>query len=484
MFRAHRLSLALVLAAAALCTLGASSASGYAVGETYAVDTQRYIVTLDGDYAVSEGYAVGSSYAVYAVTNQYAVYAVQAAGGQVVSDLSTQIGVLIVESANAEFATLVQQYAVLNGVSLTVSKDKAAEGKKPDSAPSKGSGKRTNPDLQDDPDEGIQWDMQMMRTDQAHNKTAGSRSVDVGVLDSGIDANHVDFTDLGVLAGTSNVDCARGRVSLSPSLGVAQPCVDTSFHGTHVSGSIAAQSNGVGIVGVAPDVTLVPITVCQVYACWWSAVVDGITYAGDIKLDVINMSFYADDEQLVECNPEDSATVAAIDRAIAYARSRGVTPVAALGNSNLDLASGAYANCRIVPSESPGVIGVTSLGANGQKASYSNYGLGSADVAAPGGNGSTGGDSDASDGVAAVYSTFPGQQYLGANGTSMASPHAAGVAALIVSRYGKLGADGDVEMKPDQVQAKLQGTAVDIGLSGYDALFGYGRVDALRAVGG
>ena len=485
MFRFHRLALAL-MAAVAVAGFAVTTASGYAVGSTYAVDTQRYVITLEGDYAVTEGYAVGSSYAVYAVTHQYAVYAVGAAGGTVVNDLSTQIGVLVAESANANFATLVQQYAVVNGYAVIegVSQDKAARSKEADSSPKSGSNKRSNPDLQDDPDESLQWDMRMIRTDQAHARTPGSRAVDVGVLDSGIDGRHIDFTDAGVLGGTSNVDCSRGRVSLSPSLGVTQPCVDTSFHGTHVSGSIAAQSNGVGIVGVAPDVTLVPVTVCQVYACWWSAVVDGITYAGDIKLDVINMSFYADDEQLVECNPNDSATVTAIERALAYARSRGVVPVAALGNSNLDLASGAYADCKVVPSEAPGVIGVTSLGADGKKASYSNYGYGSADVAAPGGNGSTGGDADASDGKAAVYSTFPGNQYLTANGTSMASPHAAGVAALIVSRYGKLGSDGDVVMNPDEVQKRLQGTAVDIGLSGYDALFGWGRIDALRAIGG
>ncbi len=66
----------------------------------------------------------------------------------------------------------------------------------------------------------------------------------------------------------------------------------------------------------------------------------------------------------------------------------------------------------------------------------------------------------------------------------MASPHAAGVAALIESRYGKTGLDGDVEMKPDQVQSKLQGTATDIGAKGYDQYFGYGRIDALRAIGG
>src|SRR3954462_8442560 len=109
MFRYPRLLPAILVAGVALGI--ASSASGYAVGDDYAVQAQRYVITLNGDYAVSEGYAVGSSYAVYAVTRDDAVYAVQAAGGTVTNDLTQQIGVLVAESTNANFATLVQQYA-------------------------------------------------------------------------------------------------------------------------------------------------------------------------------------------------------------------------------------------------------------------------------------------------------------------------------------------------------------------------------------
>ena len=81
-----------------------------------------------------------------------------------------------------------------------------------------------------------------------------------------------------------------------------------------------------------------------------------------------------------------------------------------------------------------------------------------------------------------ILSTFPGNTYGCISGTSMASPHAAGVAALLVSQLGTLGPDGDVRSNPSRVADLLAGTAVDIGLPGYDMCFGNGRVDALRAV--
>ncbi len=132
---------------------------------------------------------------------------------------------------------------------------------------------------------------------------------------------------------------------------------------------------------------------------------------------------------------------------------------------------------------------MTSLGPESEKASYSNYGTGQADVAAPGGNGTTG------DCATTILSTIPGQAYLCIQGTSMAAPHAAGVAALIVSQFGTLGEDGDVKMSPTRVESYLQGTTIDLlwpdptnatvidrESKGYDQCFGNGRVDALRAV--
>jgi subtilisin family serine protease len=254
---------------------------------------------------------------------------------------------------------------------------------------------------------------------------------------------------------------------------------------------VAAQANTIGMVGVAPNVTLVPVKVCDAEGyCYASSVVEGITYAGDEELDVINMSFFVDDNEFREstefkCNSDPVMRTfrRAVERAVSYARSQGVTPVAALGNSDQDLAHPVDEDgepisneCEVVPAETQGVIGVTALGRQSEKAGYSNYGTGQADVAAPGGNGAT------ADCSTTIFSTFPGGGYVCIQGTSMASPHAAGVAALIVSQYGTLGQDGDVKLSPQQVEAYLQGTTVDIGLPGYDECFGHGRIDALRAV--
>jgi subtilisin family serine protease len=431
---------------------------------TSAAGTQGYLVVLAGQQGAGGFDATGTQAAIRT--------AVAAAGGTIANDLSEQIGVLHVHSPNATFASALSASSLVEsvGADFGVQALPAAA-----------------PEPQDDPLEALQWDMQQIRTDEAHDVQGGIPAVDVGVLDSGIDGRHLDFTK----ALQSNVDCARGRDSLAAlppgvAVGTPDPCTDNQFHGTHVAGTIGARANGTGIVGVAPNVTLVPVKVCDTSGyCYASAVVDGITYAGDQQFDVINMSFFVDDNEFQQStefkcmdDPVQRTFRKAVERAIQYARNQGVTPVAALGNSDEDLAhpSDTENDCEVVPAETEGVIGTSALGAAKEKAGYSNYGSGQNDVAAPGGNGTTG------DCTTTVLSTIPGGLYACIQGTSMASPHAAGVAALIVSQFGTLGADGDVKMSPQKVEQYLQSTTVDQGLPGYDECFGNGRIDALRAV--
>ena len=436
----------------------------FAPAGAQAAASRGYLVVLAGTQTASGFDAVGSDAQVAA--------ALRAAGGTVTNDLSAQIGVLSVASSNLAFA----EALTASGLASAVGSDFTWQG-----VPGGG------PEPADDPTEALQWDMQQIRTDEAHAVQAGSPAVDVGVLDSGIDGHHPDF----LKGGVSNVDCGRGRNSVAfvpggPGVGNPDPCVDNQFHGTHVAGTIAARANGFGVVGVAPNVTLVPVKVCDASGfCYASAVVDGITYAGDQRFDVINMSFFVDDNEFQQStefkcmdDPTQRAFRQAVERAIGYARNRGVTPVAALGNSDEDLAHPSSADgndCDVVPAETQGVIGTMALGNQSEKAGYSNYGTGATDVGAPGGNGTTG------DCTTTILSTLPAGTYGCIQGTSMASPHAAGVAALIVSQFGRL-RNGDVDLSPTKVEQYLQGTAIDIGLAGYDECFGNGRIDALRAV--
>ena len=495
---AARLAMVGLLAGSVLAGPGATNAAQAA--------SQRYVVVFAESYALDGSYALGGD---YALNHAYALQLVAAAGGTVASDLSRQIGVMVVDSANAQFTALMTSYALVEAVgrdrsfqgvpsAAEMAAAPRADGRGPGGGHSPGGG---GPDETTDPLEGEQWDMAMIRTAQAHAHQAGWRAVDVGVLDTGIDGLHLDFDDDGIPGGPTNVDCARGRdftadnPPAEPSLAAPTgPCVDNNFHGTHVAGTIAAQTNGVGIVGIAPNVTLVPVKVCDTDGhCYVSDVVDGLTYAADARLDVINMSFFVDDETFqssteFKCgsDPDQAAFREAVNRAVRYAIKQGVAPVAALGNSDQDLANPVDEDtgepidpeCDVVPAETDGVTGTVALGAQSEKSSYSNYGDGKADVSAPGGNGTTGDCSRRN----MILSTFPGNTYGCISGTSMASPHAAGVAALIVSSFGKLGPDGDVRIAPSRVADLLAATAVDIGLPGYDECFGHGRVDALRAV--
>jgi subtilisin family serine protease len=290
--------------------------------------------------------------------------------------------VISVDSPNALFADLLRASPLVLEVGEDFSwkafmsrEELAATGATPLSHPGDGGG---GPESSMDPMEAQQWNMRNIQTEEAHAEQSGWRAVDVGILDTGIDGFHVDFDDDGLGPGlTTNVDCPRGMdfVQAGPGIGTPIDCMDNNFHGTHVAGIVAAQANNHGVVGVAPNVTLIPVKVCDITGfCYASASAAAITYAGIQKFDVINMSYFVDDDQILgatelKCmDSEPQRTFRRMnERAIQFARNQGVVPVAALGNSDQDLSDPVgvdpttgkpYTNrCEVVPAESSGVIG-------------------------------------------------------------------------------------------------------------------------------
>lgn len=369
--------------------------------------------------------------------------AIERAGGTVFVSYARDVGVIVARSTNPDFAAQVRR---ARGVALVGASRTAAIPASIDEPtvvePAAQAGTTAEGE---DPLEAQQWDMKQIKADQAHQVSLGSRRVIVGVLDSGVDSSHPDLA--AQVDASQSVSCIDGG---RPNTDPASWQPTTSGHGTHVAGTVAAAKNGVGIVGVAPGVRIASVKVADdagfIYPEY---AVCGFVWAGKHRFDITNNSYFVD-PWLYNCpdDPDQQAISVAVQRAIAFANRNGVLSVSSAGNDNVDLAnkttdtsspddstpvSRTVTNdCIKLPAEVPGVVAVSATGGQRLKASYSNYGLNVVDVAAPGGDRFQ----DAGVGIPrSVLSTLPGGRWGGLNGTSMASPHVAGVLALLASTH-------------------------------------------------
>jgi len=314
----------------------------------------------------------------------------------------------------------------------------------------------------------IQWNMHVIGADAAWNAGFLSRpSVRVAVLDTGIDPFHIDLVGL-VDAGSS--------VAFTPSDNPAgPPWGDDHFHGTHIAGTIV--TNGIGTSGVAPHTTLIAVKVLDRFETGTFAdVIAGIIHAADVQVDVINMSLGVGFPKNL---PGAGRLVGALNRAVNYASAKGVLVVSAGGNDATDLTY--IGNITAVPCESGAGICVSSTGPTDQLASYSNFGR-AINLAGPGGDFIVTGNFATSTVLAPCSSlslVLPPCQangfYLFLQGTSMATAHVSGAAALLDSQHGG-------SLNGGQLKSRLQQTADDLGGPGADPFFGHGRVNVLDAV--
>jgi len=275
------------------------------------------------------------------------------------------------------------------------------------------------------------WGVERIGAGTVHSYNKGT-SIKVAIIDSGIDWNHPDLN-------------ANYRGGYDFFNGDNDP-MDDNGHGTHVAGIVAAEDDGSGVVGVAPEVALYALKVlgadCSGY---YSDVIAALQWAVDNKIQVTNNSYGSSDDPGVTVK-------AAFDNAYAA----GVLHVAAAGNSGTT--AGTEDNV-IYPARWASVIAVAATDkSDNNRATWSSTGP-AVELAAPGVD---------------VYSTYYwNDNYVTMSGTSMASPHVAGTAALVMVAY-----PGWTNV---QVRSQLQSTADDLGVAGKDNLYGYGLVDADEA---
>ena len=303
----------------------------------------------------------------------------------------------------------------------------------------------------DDPDFGSQWNLTKIKAALAWDVTTGDTNVVIGIVDTGVDWDHPDLAaniwrNWKEIPGNGIDDDGNGYIDdirgwdfagLDGESPDNNPMEDKPIHGTHVAGiASAVTNNGTGIASIGFKCKLLPVKV----SAGGSTIVlygnEGIVYAADNGAKIINCSWGGYGYSILG------------KEVIDYAISKGALVVAAAGNENSSLTH--------YPSSYKGVLSVTSTGTADIKSSFSNYGK-DIDVSAPG---------------SGIYSTWMDNSYSILSGTSMASPLAAGLAALVLSHF-----PGYTPMQVSE-QVRVNSFNIDNLNAGYENLLGYGRIDA------
>ncbi len=268
-----------------------------------------------------------------------------------------------------------------------------------------------------------QWYAKKINMPSAWNMTLGSSDIKVAIIDAGMQTTHPDL---------------RGKITKPYNAITGRTSLPASIHGTHVAGIIAASKNNIGITGIAPNVKIIPVNVFSGEEADIYTVADGIDYAVNAGADIINLSLTTEDDTEV------------LKYAIQSAINKGVVVVAAVGNDSTSRPQ--------YPAAYKNVIAVSATTKYDKRASFSNYGS-YIKLSAPGED---------------IFSTAPGSSYLTESGTSMATPIVSGISALILSK--------NPFLKPTEVMNILQKSSIDLGTKGWDRYYGYGRVNAYRAL--
>ena len=450
---------------------------------------KRLLVAMIAAFASTAGWAAPKVY-ILQVRDSLAerhVDAVVSAGGTI-RLLHAGAGLVIAGSENATFAAQV----TASGLFLTANPDRLVQWT-PSVHPQDFGEAAITPG--DETFWNLQWAPRAIQADKAWDEGCTGKGVRVAILDGGLYDSHIDLTD--------NIDRDASRSFIS---GYSyNQDVGTFWHGTHVAGIVAAEDNGIGTIGIAPEATLIGVKVLHGGSGPFEAIISGILYAatpealGGAGADIINMSLGA---VFPRNDPDARGLVAALNRAVNFADRHGVLVISAAGNDSLDLDHSR--NLIAAPAQSGSGIAVSATGPVGfavgypdgatnfsRPASYTNYGTSAILVAAPGGDFALEGDAVCSiprlpsGNVTAacwvfdmVMSTARGSpsstaSYAWAAGTSMAAPAASGVAALIK------GANPGISL--GALKGRLAQSADDLGNVGSDPYYGRGFVNAQRA---